>query len=63
MWRRQYVRAREITDEPVRFNDRYEDVSGPTLPERLHDHLSSLGEKIAARIELEDELLVTMLPS
>ena len=63
MWRRQYPRVREITDEAVRFNDRYEDVSGPTLPESLHDDLSSLGEKIAARIELEDELLATMLPS
>ena len=58
-----YPRVREITDEAVRFNDRYEDVSGPTLPESLHDDLSSLGEKIAARIELEDELLAAMLPS
>lgn len=58
-----YPRIRAITEQVVSFNDRYESVSGPLLPDTLHDDLSDLGEHIAQRIELEDELLAAMSPA
>ena len=58
-----YPRIKAITDEVVTFNDRYEGVDGDALPDGLHDDLSSLGERIAQRIELEDQLLAAMNPA
>ena len=58
-----YPRIKAITDQVVSFNDRYEALSGTTLPDGLHDDLSQLGEHIAQRIELEDQLLSAMRPA
>ena len=58
-----YPRIKAITDQVISFNDRYESLSAETLPEELHDDLSQLGEQIARRIELEDQLLAAMKPA
>jgi regulator of sigma D len=54
----EFVRASEMA---VNFNDRY-DLSDHALElDHLSDDLSELGEELAVRIELEDQLLATML--
>jgi regulator of sigma D len=54
----EFVRASEVA---VEFNDRY-DLSDHKLQlNRLAEDLSLLGEELAIRIELEDQLLAMML--
>jgi regulator of sigma D len=49
------------SDAAVAFNDKY-DISDHTLKlDALAKDLSRLGEELAVRIELEDQLLATML--
>ncbi len=53
-----FVKASEVA---VAFNDKY-DLSDHELKlNHLSDDLSRLGEELAVRIELEDQLLATML--
>jgi len=59
-----YPRIAQTTDRILRFNDRYEDVDlmscdGEVL-ERLSADLSSLGETLAERIQLEDQVISAM---
>ncbi len=59
-----YPRIAQTTDRILRFNDRYEDVDlmscdGEVL-ERLSTDLSSLGETLAERIQLEDQVISAM---
>ncbi|MDH5190350.1 MAG: sigma D regulator [Gammaproteobacteria bacterium] len=50
-----YSRIAEITQTIVDFNDKY--TKDTTSPEELEQDLSKLGEKLADRIELEDQLI------
>ncbi|MEJ2609611.1 MAG: Rsd/AlgQ family anti-sigma factor [Candidatus Thiodiazotropha sp.] len=54
----EFVKASEVA---VSFNDRY-DLSDHQLQlDHLAEDLSKLGEELAVRVELEDQLLATML--
>jgi regulator of sigma D len=53
-----FVKASEVA---VNFNDKY-DISDHQLElDHLAEDLSQLGEELAVRIELEDQLLSAML--
>jgi regulator of sigma D len=56
-----YPRIAEATDIAVDFNDKYEKLSGERLRTHLAEDLSTLGEELATRIELEDRLISTMM--
>jgi len=55
-----YPRIAETTERVVEFNDRYE-ARLVEDPQSLSRDLSSLGEEIAQRVELEDQLITAML--
>ncbi|NIP71984.1 MAG: sigma D regulator [Gammaproteobacteria bacterium] len=57
---RVYPRIAEITQAIVDFNDRYEDAGKDGCLPGLEKDLSRLGEKLAERIELEDQLIDVM---
>lgn len=51
----------KVSEAAVNFNDRY-DLSDHELQlDHLAEDLSKLGEELAVRVELEDQLLATML--
>jgi regulator of sigma D len=50
----------QTTDTALDFNDKYDCEDHCTALESLAGDLSNLGEELAARIELEDKLLVAM---
>jgi regulator of sigma D len=56
-----YTRIAKATDSAIRFNDKYEKLSGDAVLSSLSVDLSTLGEELAARIELEDQLIETMV--
>jgi regulator of sigma D len=56
-----YPRIAEATSVAVDFNDKYEYLSGEPLRLNLAVDLSLLGEELARRIELEDQLISTMM--
>lgn len=58
---RLHSRIAETTQFAVEFNDRCEGASGPDTPERLSRDMSRLGEELAARFELEDQLFAALL--
>lgn len=49
------------TEAVLSFNDRYEKVTPAMILNNLSDDLSVVGEQLAARIELEDELIESMV--
>ena len=51
-----YPEFSKITDAIVSFNDKYDDQQQDFLVDDLESDLSSLGEGLARKIELEDEL-------
>ena len=51
----------EATDVAVAFNDKYDESDHELHLEDLSKDLSQLGEVIASRIELEDQLVAVML--
>ncbi len=55
-----YPRIVETTDVILRFNDKYESMSLDNSVEFLDVDLSSLGETLAERIQLEDEVISAM---
>jgi len=57
---RNYPRIAEITSEVVDFTERYDLREDHPLPEDLPAALSRLGERLAERIELEDELIAAL---
>lgn len=57
---RNYPRIAEITSEVVDFTERYDLRDGEPLPADLSAALSRLGERLAERIELEDELIAAL---
>ena len=55
-----YPRIVETTDAILRFNDKYESMSLDNSVEFLDVDLSSLGETLAERIQLEDQVIRAM---
>lgn len=49
------------TESVLNFNDRYEKVTPAMILNHLADDLSVVGEQLATRIELEDELIESMV--
>jgi regulator of sigma D len=54
---RNYPRIAEITSDVVDFTERYDIPEGKPLPDDLPAALSRIGERLAERIELEDEII------
>lgn len=55
-----YPKIVETTDKILRFNDKYENMSIDNSVEFLAVDLSNLGECIAERIQLEDQVISAM---
>ncbi len=49
------------TDTAIEFNDKYEKLNEKEVLQNLSSDLSVLGEELAKRIELEDQLIETMV--
>ncbi|HEY9052421.1 MAG TPA: Rsd/AlgQ family anti-sigma factor, partial [Gammaproteobacteria bacterium] len=60
-----YPRIEQTTKVAVDFNDLFDGGNNYTddLVSVLPEHLSKLGEELATRIELEDQLINTLLTS
>ncbi len=56
-----YPRIADTTQTAVEFNDVYERSNGKGISAELTQMLSKLGEGLAVRIELEDQLISEML--
>jgi regulator of sigma D len=56
-----YPRIAKATDCAIQFNDKYEKLSSEEILSSLSADLSRLGEELAARIELEDQLIEAMV--
>jgi regulator of sigma D len=59
---RLYPGIARTTDAAVEFNDRYDSEEDSDLADTLSEDLSSLGEELAGRIELEDQLIAALQP-
>ena len=59
--RESYPRVAEITQRAVDFNDKYDRISDDTPTASLQADLSRLGEELAMRFELEDQLFRALL--
>jgi regulator of sigma D len=55
-----YPRISQTTDVAIDFTDRYEAADDGRLRSRLIEDLSTLGEEVTTRIELEDRLILAM---
>jgi regulator of sigma D len=55
-----YPRIAGATNAAVDFNDKYEQLSGESVRAQLANDLSKLGEELAVRSDLEDQLLSAM---
>jgi regulator of sigma D len=56
-----YPRISLTTDVAMDFSDRYEAADDSRLRSHLAEDLSTLGEEVTTRIELEDQLIISML--
>ena len=56
-----YPRIAQTTDVAMDFSDRYEAADDGRLRSHLTEDLSTLGEEVTTRIELEDQLIIAML--
>ena len=56
-----YPKLMELTHHAVTFNDKYESLHNQELVKELNTDLSELGERLAARIELEDKLIESLI--
>jgi len=56
-----YPRISQTTDVAMDFSDRYESANDSRLRTNLIEDLSTLGEEVTTRIELEDQLIIAML--
>ena len=56
-----YPRIANTTQVAVEFNDAYEKSNGESVSDDVTQMLSKLGEELAVRIELEDQLISEML--
>jgi regulator of sigma D len=59
---RLYPAIAKSTDAAVEFNDKYDSEELGELADSLSEDLSDLGEEIANRIELEDQLIAALRP-
>ncbi|MEJ2107780.1 MAG: Rsd/AlgQ family anti-sigma factor [Acidiferrobacteraceae bacterium] len=55
-----YPRISEATDAALEFNDKYDCGDHCEITDTLNDDLSRIGEELALRAELEDQLLTAM---
>jgi regulator of sigma D len=55
-----YPHIAEATEVAVDFNDKYETLGPDEIRKHLTEDLSRLGEELAKRIELEDQLIKAM---
>ena len=58
---RLYPKITQTTEVALSFNDKYQTLTPAKIVNQLQDDLSVLGDQLATRIELEDELISTML--
>ena len=58
--RRLYARIARTTQAALTFHDRYDGPLSPTASAALHEDLSRLGEHLATRIELEDQIVAAV---
>jgi regulator of sigma D len=58
-----YPRINQTTDAAIAFNDKYDFEKYPEISDELESDLSRLGEELAKRIELEDQLLNALMVS
>ena len=58
-----YPRIAETTEVAIEFSERYEAADRGRLASHLANDLSTLGEEVTTRIELEDKLILAMLGS
>jgi regulator of sigma D len=56
-----YPRIAETAEVAIEFSERYEAADKGRLTSHLANDLSTLGEEVTARIELEDKLIMAML--
>ena len=56
-----YPRIANTTQVAIEFNDIYEKANGESISDNLSNMLSKLGEELAVRIELEDQLISEMI--
>lgn len=56
-----YPRINQTTDTAIAFNDKYDSEIHPEISDELEGDLSRLGEELAKRIELEDQLLKALM--
>ncbi len=56
-----YPRLVELTNHAVAFNDKYEKLRDEAMKKELTTDLSALGESLANRIELEDQLIDSLM--
>jgi regulator of sigma D len=56
-----YPRISEVTEFAVAFNDKYDTSDHEQSLDHLHDDLSKLGEELASRVELEDQLVAALM--
>lgn len=56
-----YPRIANTTQAAVEFNDVYEKLNGERTSDDITQILSKLGEELAVRIELEDQLISEMI--
>ncbi len=55
-----YPKFMEATDAAIEFNDQYEPLADSALVATLEPDLSTLGEALTTRFELEDQLISAM---
>ena len=58
-----YARIARTTQAALTFHDRYDGPLSPTASAALHEDLSRLGEQLATRIELEDQIIAAVRQS
>ena len=55
-----YPQIAKATEAVLNFNDKYQTLTPSMILNQLSDDLSTVGEQLATRIELEDKLIETM---
>ena len=57
---RLYPRISDTTQYALDFNDKYDNGEDDEIADSFHDDLSKLGEALALRVELEDQIINVM---
>ena len=56
-----YPRIAETTNSALEFNDKYDAEKDFDITDELHDDLSRIGQELANRIELEDQIISALI--